>query len=614
MSRAAPDECLWYLSWSGTAAADPASKNQTEQLLGEEEVQRFGATIEEAIVTAIRENSRGPGEQVAAEELPKLVKLALTRPAAFCLHDFQMGPTGPMIHGAIVVNTGDRTDEAVKSIHQLQVAVGQVPAGGDLPEGKADEGWHRLPMPEGAPTIEWGTRGGKYLIIGIGDGSADFVVKRVKEQKEAPAWLAAVRKRLPVERVSMVHYLNVKKIGTMVLAAMGAAGPESKRMAVIDALGLANVSYLANVTGLDGSGTVNKSLIALSGQPKGLFHLLGDKPLAAADLASIPRDATIAAAARFDLDVAYHRVLDMIGAVDPQAQAAASSGIQQVQEQLGFKLSEDLFQSLGDNWCIYSAPSEGGLLVTGLTLVVPVKDREKLLKVEERLMAMAKQAEPPPDPNSIRRSRSMTIGECESHGQKIHFLNSIGEPMAVAPAWCITDKELIVSLFPQTIKAHLARGPTAGSLADVPAVAQQLVGEHGPTALGYSDTATIVRTVYPLLHFASAAICSEIQREGVHIDASALPSVAAILPHATDDITTLHLTDDGLIIVHEGSLPAAAGALPVLGMPLFFYGVRREARAASIEEERAVESARAVVERPSADAPPGGAVWRRRGR
>src|SRR5271166_5968144 len=88
MASVAPNECLWYLSWSGSAKADSASKNQTEQLLAEEEVQRFGSELERRIVAAIREHSRGP-EAIAAQEVPKLVKAALTRPAALFVADFQ---------------------------------------------------------------------------------------------------------------------------------------------------------------------------------------------------------------------------------------------------------------------------------------------------------------------------------------------------------------------------------------------------------------------------------------------------------------------------------------------------------------------------------------------
>jgi len=34
----APDECLFYTTWSATAAPTSASENQTEQLLAEPEV------------------------------------------------------------------------------------------------------------------------------------------------------------------------------------------------------------------------------------------------------------------------------------------------------------------------------------------------------------------------------------------------------------------------------------------------------------------------------------------------------------------------------------------------------------------------------------------------
>ena len=43
------------------------------------------------------------------------------------------------------------------------------------------------------------------------------------------------------------------------------------------------------------------------------------------------------------------------------------------------EISEDVLQSLGDTWCVYNSPGEGGLVITGLTAVVPVTDRERLV-------------------------------------------------------------------------------------------------------------------------------------------------------------------------------------------------------------------------------------------
>ena len=60
MSSVAPEECLWYLTWSGSAKADTASKNKTEQLLAEEEIQRFGSELEHRLVAAIASMHAAP--------------------------------------------------------------------------------------------------------------------------------------------------------------------------------------------------------------------------------------------------------------------------------------------------------------------------------------------------------------------------------------------------------------------------------------------------------------------------------------------------------------------------------------------------------------------------
>ena len=66
-------------------------------------------------------------------------------------------------------------------------------------------------------------------------------------------------------------------------------------------LGLDNATAMVAVTGLEEHGLVGKTLLALEGQPHGLVGLVSARPLQAADLAPIPRDAMLALAVRFDL-------------------------------------------------------------------------------------------------------------------------------------------------------------------------------------------------------------------------------------------------------------------------------------------------------------------------
>ncbi|HKD37968.1 MAG TPA: hypothetical protein VKB78_14245, partial [Pirellulales bacterium] len=558
MSAVAPEECLWYLSWSGSAKPDAKSKNQTEQLLAEEEVQRFAAELERRLIAALREHANGPGA-IAAQEVPKLVKIALTRPAAMFVSDFKMGQRGPDVHGGLIINLGDQADDAKASIDRL-TALSPMPP-------NASGKWQRAPLPPDAPVIEWGFDG-KYFILGIGEGSADGIVQR--KNGSAPKWLEAVHSRLRVERPAMVHYLNIKKIVSLVQAsgALGRGLPPQ----TLDALGISNVTSLASVSGLEKDGWTSNTLLGIDGEPTGVFALAGGNPLTAADLAPIPKDATIALAGRLDLDRVYRGISKIAGNVNPHARLELEQGIAQLENHLGIELSRDVFKSLGDTWCVYSSPSEGGLLVTGLTVVTPLRDRERLAKAEERLRMMAKAAsEPAPGARGFGPRSRMTIADCEFRGNQIHFLNFIGEPIPVAPAWCITDKELIVSLSPQTIKAHLSRAADAGSLADLPAVAKELRASGGPTSIAYADTATMVRTLYPLIQFGFNAIASAVQQEGVQIDASLLPSAAAILPHLEPSISTSTMSKDGLFISRRGTLPMEFESLPMLTMPFWLF-------------------------------------------
>src|SRR6266404_3102036 len=155
MSAVAPEDCLWYLTWSGSAKPDSKSKNKTEQLLAEEEIQRFGSELERRVVSAIREHAQGP-EAIAAQEVPKLAKIALTRPAAAFIADFkfQIPPNGPPnIHGGLIISLGDQTDEVKVTVDRLTAL---------LPQPTTAGKWQRLPSRDGRdPVVEWGIDG-KY--------------------------------------------------------------------------------------------------------------------------------------------------------------------------------------------------------------------------------------------------------------------------------------------------------------------------------------------------------------------------------------------------------------------------------------------------------------------
>ncbi len=55
ISRVAPEECLAYISWAGTATPNAKSANHTEQLLAEPEVQNLISAIDNAVTSGDEE-------------------------------------------------------------------------------------------------------------------------------------------------------------------------------------------------------------------------------------------------------------------------------------------------------------------------------------------------------------------------------------------------------------------------------------------------------------------------------------------------------------------------------------------------------------------------------
>ena len=93
----APEDCLFYLSWAGTASPDPKSTNQTEQLLAEPEVQNFFVQIDSAIRQMIEKQVAGqkakPEEKELCRDVLEAWLSAATHPGAIFLSKLEFKKT-----------------------------------------------------------------------------------------------------------------------------------------------------------------------------------------------------------------------------------------------------------------------------------------------------------------------------------------------------------------------------------------------------------------------------------------------------------------------------------------------------------------------------------------
>lgn len=593
LAQIAPQECLVYYNWNGMADADPNSKNRTVQLAAEEEIQTLFKRLDEELTKAFQREMRRPDEIAVGQHLPPLIRTLVTRPSAMYFSEFSpVGANGPTVEGALVVNVGDQADAVKKSAMVMDGLIRkEVGFNGEVRTLPQNLGSLRvLPaLAEQAPQIAWGFHK-KHFILTFGTKSPAHVYSALTSDTKEPAWLTQLKGRLPVDKRSTVGYINVKKIITT-LGPMIGAGPEGLK--VMSALGIDKVESIGSVTGLAGDGFASRTLIEMKGEPSGLFAVMRGKGLTGEELRPIPADASIALAGRINLADLYLELLLQMNNVDPNMGDEFTGEMVQFEREIGFKLLEELFMPLGDAWCVYNSPGEGGLVVTGLTLVVPIKDHKTLSATSKKLVDKIRQ-ESGPAFNGRRRNRGVFVKEVKHGDHTINMMNPIGldEDFFIAPSWCVTEKHLVVAAYPQMVKAYLSRKSTAGTLIDNPEAAAILKGKNAPNFVTYVDTKTLMKKFYPLLSPFATMAFGEIQREGIDLDISIMPTASSLLKHLGSDTGSIYRTDAGIVIDNRQTIPMGGGTslMPMMLMT----GVAMPM--ASHQRHRAIEAHRVQVE------------------
>ena len=411
------------------------------------------------------------------------------------------------------------------------------------------EKWYRVKTTSEFPQLLVGIKD-SYLVIAVGEESPAPIVRRMNGP--VPAWLAAVQRLAAFERPTGMTYINLRR-----LREASAGEHDRGRQKWFESVGLAQSPWIMSASGLVGPDVVTKTFLPIEGEPRGLLLPAAGRGLQREDLAAIPRDATIALAARLDLQKTFDAVASATRA-DPDAKEAALRGLGPFQSLDESVLPPDIFKSLGDRWCFYNSPGEGGLVLTGLTGTVAITDRQHFSKNYEAL--------------STSRHAKSSPGRWHGH-QPSHPPLSIcrrGYPLCehgrhgVAPAWWAGDKQLVFALAPQNVKAYVSRPAHSSSLADVTEISAELSGGDPLLAIGYLDAPRLFQSVYPLLMFTAPSYLGAAGMSEGRRDLSAFPSLPAVCRHLRPGVATLRRTKLGLELTSRGSMPGFGLAAPVM--------------------------------------------------
>ena len=542
LMRLAPERVVFFASNAGAAEAKADGDSAVERLLAEPEVRQFLAEIDRLITKQTAKGAKGakPGAPSKEQVLIKWLKAVATRPMVIYVSDVAVRPDGPPeIRGGAAIELGDQAKQFEKSLLDL---VGAAGGGVQMEQAEIDGQSVSLIQVPGGPPITVGVRG-RYLLVSMGKDEMASMAARAKNGAP-PAWLAEIGRKLPVQRRASVMYLDIRPV---LEQALPMAPPEAA--AVIAALGLAQVQSLSYVGGLDKGEVVFRSLVAFDGAPQGLLRLFEQRSLTADDLRHIPADATFAAAMRFDLNKAWAEMRQIAAKVNPMAEQGFEMIEGQFEQFFDLRLVDDFLRPMGDTWTLFDSPTGGGLGM-GVALVGVPADAKALAATNKRFVRNLREAIPDDGRAGFR------IVETEFSGQTL-FSIVFDDEVPLRPCWCITDKHLVVGLFPQSIKAFLA-GPPQKSLADSVEVAAAI--QPGVIGLTYLDQRRWAEMIYPMVPIMAQAAANEMKRDaGFDFDAATVPSARAIIPHLGPMVSTVARTESGI----EGSLLSRmSGFLP----------------------------------------------------
>jgi len=535
LAKIAPAECLAYIVWSGTGTINPSSTNSTEKLLSEPQIQKFLKSMESQISKSMQQAAL-PGQ--TGDDPFGIMQLILNRPGAAYLAKLKVGPMGPTdMEAALVLQTGDEGPRVEAIFKQLLAAAGPIE-----PVQIGTRTFHRIAAQPNQPAMTFGVRG-KYFILGAGDGIIESIEQRARQ--EAPKWLTDVRQRLAVPRVSGMSYVNLGKILPIVMEAAGPGAVVAR--GVLSSLGLDTITSFASVTGLDDRGFVSRSELAVGGIPVGLLGFMDMPSLTANDLQLIPEKSPVATMIRIDYGRLYDWGMSQWGQFAPQEKQRYDTALGQMEQQLNLNLRRDIVGALGDSLRVVAEPGGGTELINGWTITIPIKDRQRFGQVYEQLMqlagALSAQGQAPP------------IKQAPLGKHKAYSMTLPAPGIPIAPTWCLTDKELILSMSSPSLQSAASRTTANPSLATRADVAERLKSGQPMLMAMSMDMRAILQAVMPIVQAGlQQAMAQGALPAGEPFQ---LPPMEVLTKHLEPSLIALMRTKPGIELYSRQTMPGS---------------------------------------------------------
>lgn len=554
LKRALPNSTLMFVSMPDLdTSLEEFQSTPLAKIWREKEVQDFFADAMKMVHKKIGEGMASFKEAVSQGQSPLTAEEILglrIHGATFALTGLKIeaaenGRPNPDVGILLHLNFGSSAASWKKAIDfGIQMAEGQ--AQGMLVRSEAKVG--EVQMVELAPQVEeiknslsWAWMGDSLL---LGTRSAEFKAALValtsgKDALTASANYKAVAKHVDSKGAEVEMFLNW---GSMLdsgmeildLAAKQARGRMAQELDIagvkraIEALGLRSMTAMGYASRYENGKSISEGY-TVSPEPtrRGIMSA-GKDSLSTTFLKWVPKDATGFDARKLDFASAYEGIMGAVRAYDPERAKEVQDHLAKLEEHIGFKIQEDLFGALGDEFIWWSMPIASIAQAPDLAALFKMRDEKKFMKVVKSLVGMS--------------DGTVEIDDVERGGHKMHILKINAEgggsnPLAslIVPTFAFKNGYMVFGLSANNVKKNLERmdreDDAKGDIRSNPELAKLLeqMPKEGLSSLAYTDWKSNLEGYYQLLTTALAFL--PVNNSEIPIDLSLLPEASTLTKH-----------------------------------------------------------------------------------
>jgi hypothetical protein len=445
-------------------------------------------------------------------------------------------------------------------------------------------------------------REGKRFILGFGEGTIEAAVDGLNGKSQGlkqSSRFAASMERIKIGKMSGVIWLDLKVVVEKLTKALGPSGALVQK--TVTEAGIDKIDSVASYRGVLNGQIHNRSFIKTDGTLDGLLALAAGRTIKPDDFKHVPADCDFV----YSLSLNFPKLLatskEVVAKAHPPSQQMFNFFLNQLEAELELSIEEDFFKAFGDVWTISNSKAAGGLFVTSLVGSLEIRDSKKAQKIFTHVMEILRDSLPG-ETDSGYRHRGVYLVNKKFMGKTIYFVNTIGDnDMPFAPAFCLTEKHLLLGPHPQAIKARLRflNSKNANFSTKLKELSSQTEGEL--LSLSYFDMKSLVRYLYAFAPYVGQIAFSEIQSDGGEIDLFSLPSPRAILPYVGNSSFIVSRSKDGIIFDGQTALPVSFFSIAMANMPmlLFMGRMRRFGETQGLTTGRCSGKAKKTLKKPA---------------